>query len=172
MGVKRGTVKLKDPLQILGFGMDSKTSVSGIQVFKQNVPSAQAGDNVGMNIKQIKAKQLKKGMIVSAQGTFDPTNHFDGTVYFLSKSEGGRAKPILNKYMQMIYIDTWFSVFRLDLLEGSKMIMPGEQVCTHHMFSRIILNFLFLKVSKFQKGILVSSNLPKINKIKPLYFTY
>ena len=85
-------------------------------------------------------------------------------MYFLSKSEGGRAKPILNKYMQMIYIDTWFSVFRLDLLEDSKMIMPGEQVCTHHMFSRI-LNFLFLKVSKFQKGILVSSNLPKINKI-------
>lgn len=125
--VKRGTVKLKDPLQILGFGMDSKTSVSGIQVFKQNVPSAQAGDNVGLNIKQIKAKQLKKGMIVSAQGSFDPTNHFDGTVYFLSKSEGGRAKPILNKYMQMIYIDTWFSVFRLDLLENSKMIMPGEQ---------------------------------------------
>ena len=48
-------------------------------------------------------------------------------MYFLSKSEGGRAKPILSKYMQMIYIDTWFSVFRLDLLEKAKMIMPGEQ---------------------------------------------
>ena len=63
----------------------------------------------------------------------------------------------------MIYIDTWFSVFRLDLLEDSKMIMPGEQVWTFHMFSRIY--YIFLKASKFQKGICVSSNLPKINEI-------
>ena len=61
----------------------------------------------------------------------------------------------------MIYIDTWFSVFRLDLLENSKMIMPGEQVWTYHMFSRI----LDLKVSKSQKGICLFSNLPKIHKI-------
>jgi len=126
--VKRGTVKLKDPLQIFGFGMDAKTTVAGIQAFKQSQPSAQAGDNIGMNVKKVNAKQLKKGMIVAAQGSFKPTNHFDGTVYFLSKREGGRAKPILSKYMQMIYIDTWFSVFRLDLLgKKNRMIMPGEQ---------------------------------------------
>ena len=125
--VKRGTVKLKDPLQILGFGMDAKTHVTGIQAFKQSLPSAQAGDNVGMNVKKVSAKEIKKGMIVAAQGSFKPTNQFDGTVYFLSKGEGGRTKPILSRYMQMIYIDTMSSVFRLDILgKRNKMIMPGE----------------------------------------------
>merc|ERR1719410_245924 len=99
--------------------MDAKTHVTGIQAFKQSLPSAQAGDNVGMNV--------KKGMIVAAQGSFKPTNQFDGTVYFLSKGEGGRTKPILSRYMQMIYIDTMSSVFRLDILgKRNKMIMPGE----------------------------------------------
>ncbi len=81
-----------------------------------------------MNVKNVKTGQLKKGMILAKPGSFTPTNHFDGTVYFLTRAEGGRARPIMNKYMQMIYVDTWNMVFRLDFLDsGTTMIMPGEQ---------------------------------------------
>ncbi len=67
-------------------------------------------------------------MLVAKPGIFTPTNHFDGKVYFLTKGEGGRAKPIMNKYMQMIYIDTWWMAFRLDFLDKStEMVMPGEE---------------------------------------------
>jgi selenocysteine-specific translation elongation factor len=61
----------------MGLGLNAKTTVSSIQVFKQEQVQAQAGDNVGLNIKQIKMKQLKKGMILAKQGSFQPTNHFE-----------------------------------------------------------------------------------------------
>ena len=125
--IKRGCVKRGDALEILGFGANVKTSATAIQVFKQEVPQAQAGDNVGINLKQVKQHQLKKGMLLTAKDSCKPTNHFEGTVYFLTKAEGGRSKPILSKYMQMIHIDTWSMSFRLDLPTSIGMLMPGEQ---------------------------------------------
>jgi len=125
--VKRGRVKKGAAMEVMGFGANVKTSVTGIQVFKQEVLEAQAGDNVGVNVKQVKSNMLKKGMLLTAKGSCKPTNHFDGMVYFLSKAEGGRSKPILSKYMQMIHIDTWSMSFRLDMHRDISMIMPGEQ---------------------------------------------
>ena len=125
--VKRGKLHKKDELQVVGFGMNHKTTVGNMQIFKKDVATTVAGDNVGINIKHLKAHQLKKGMLLSKPGSFEPTNSFEGTTYFLSKAEGGRHKPVTNKYMQQLFIDTWNIIFRLDLLGGAKMIMPGEQ---------------------------------------------
>nr|ACO15638.1 Elongation factor Tu, mitochondrial precursor [Caligus clemensi] len=125
--VKSGVIKKGDKLQIAGHNYIDKTSVSGIQIFNQSVDLASAGDNIGVNIKGVKVKNLSRGMILGAMGSFQFTNHFEANVYFLSKEEGGRAKPIMEKYIQLIHMDTWSMAFRLDFLEKDReMIMPGE----------------------------------------------
>ena len=75
--IKKGRVKKGDNLQIIGFGGDTKTTVSGLQVFKQQVDAAEAGDNVGINVRGVKSGSLKKGMLLIAPGSFNVTNHFD-----------------------------------------------------------------------------------------------
>ena len=75
--IKKGRVKKGDNLQIIGFGADTKTTVSGLQVFKQQVDTAEAGDNVGINVRGVKSGSLKKGMLLVAPGSFNVTNHFD-----------------------------------------------------------------------------------------------
>ena len=72
-------------LIVLGLGMNKKTSISDMQVFKKSVNTASAGDNVGINIKSIPAEAIKKGMLLVKGDCFKPTNHFEGTTYFLSK---------------------------------------------------------------------------------------
>jgi elongation factor Tu len=98
-------------------------------VFKSNVQSAEAGENIGLQIRGIKADALEKGMLVIQPKSLEPTNHFLGTCYFLTPGEGGRSRPFMNKYIQMMYMDTWNAAFRMDFtkdMEGD-MIMPGEQ---------------------------------------------
>ena len=75
--IKKGRVKKGDNLQIIGFGADTKTTVSGLQVFKKQVDTAEAGDNVGINVRGVKSGSLKKGMLLVAPGSFNVTNHFD-----------------------------------------------------------------------------------------------
>ena len=75
--IKKGRVKKGDNLQIIGFGADTKTTVSGLQVFKKQVETAEAGDNVGINVRGVKSGSLKKGMLLVAPGSFNVTNHFD-----------------------------------------------------------------------------------------------
>lgn len=75
--VKRGTVNKGDSAEVMGFGFRSKTSVSGLQVFKKNVQAVGAGENVGINIKGVKADQLEKGMVLAAPNSIKPTNHFE-----------------------------------------------------------------------------------------------
>ena len=70
---------------VIGHGLDTKTSVSNMQVFQKDVSMALAGDNVGINIRNIKPAALKKGMMLAKTGSFEPTNHFEGVTYFLTK---------------------------------------------------------------------------------------
>ena len=84
--VKRGRVKKGEAMEVMGFGANIKTSVTGIQVFKQEVLEAQAGDNVGVNVKQVKSSQLKKGMLLTAKGSCKPTNHFDVSNHIIGTS--------------------------------------------------------------------------------------
>ncbi len=90
---------------------------------------ATAGENVGVQLRGVKGGTIEKGMLAIKPGSMELTNHFQGTCYFLTKGEGGRAKPVTNKYIQVIFIDTWNMPFRLDIpvSSGADMIMPGEQ---------------------------------------------
>jgi len=126
--IKAGVVSKDMPVQLVGFGHLISSSVSGIQRFREDVPQAVAGDHVGVNLRKVKASMAQKGMLVVKPGSVKPTNHFEAVCYFLTKSEGGRHKPVLSGYIQMLYVDTWSTAFRLDIpaSEGD-MVLPGDQ---------------------------------------------
>ena len=126
--VKAGQVVKDEALQLIGFGHVISTSAGGIQRFNENQVSAVAGDHIGIQIKKVKKELVEKGMLLVKPGSVKPTNHFKGTCYFLTKSEGGRAKPVLSGYIQMLYVETWVLPFRLDIpQEEGDMVIPGDQ---------------------------------------------
>jgi len=126
--VKAGQVVKDQALQLVGFGHVISTSAGAIQRFNEEQDSARAGDHIGIQIKKVKKDLVEKGMLLVKPGSVKPTNHFRGTCYFLTKGEGGRAKPVLSKYIQMLYVETWVLPFRLDIpREEGDMVIPGDQ---------------------------------------------
>jgi len=130
--IKDGRITKDKPVHIVGFGLSYKSTVSGVQRFNEDIKEALAGDHVGVNIRKVKANQLKKGMLLVEPGSVIPTNHIEGACYFLTKSEGGRSKPLLSGYIQMLFADTWSTAFRLDIPDSEgDMILPGDQATVH-----------------------------------------
>lgn len=126
--IKKGSIKKDQAVQLVGFGHNLSTSVGGVQRFGEDVVLATAGDHVGVLVRKIKAHMVEKGMLLVKPGSVKSTNHFEGVCYFLLPSEGGRKKPFLSGYIQMIYIETWSMSFRLDLpKDQGDMIIPGDQ---------------------------------------------
>ncbi|XP_050294834.1 elongation factor Tu-like [Anthonomus grandis grandis] len=124
--ISRGIVKSKAEAEMLGFDQTMKTVITDIQVFKKSVPEAKAGENIGALVRNIKLKDVKRGMLLCAAKSETLSNRFKASIYFLSKAEGGRSKPITSKYCQHLFSKTWNLPCRLDLEEGTEMIMPGE----------------------------------------------
>ncbi|CAB4057283.1 tuf [Lepeophtheirus salmonis] len=128
--IKSGTLKKGDKLQIAGHHYLDKVSVAGIQIFNKPVDFGSAGDNVGVNIKGVKFGNIQRGMILGSPGSFTFTNHFEANCYFLSKEEGGRMKPIMDRYIQLIHMDTWSLGFRLDFIENDRENGYAWRVCS------------------------------------------
>jgi len=124
--LRRGTVKKNAEVELLGFDMKLKTSVGDIQVFKKSVAMAQAGDNVGVLLRNVKLDAVQKGMMLCELGSEVPCNRFEAKIYFLAKNEGGRSKPVTSKYIQQMFSRTWNIACRIDLIPPQEMIMPGE----------------------------------------------
>ncbi|XP_060518506.1 elongation factor Tu-like [Cylas formicarius] len=124
--LSRGVMKKNAEAELLGFDQTIKTTVSDIQVFKKSVPQAVAGENVGALVRGVKLSDVKRGMLLCAAKTVALSNRFKASVYFLSKAEGGRSKPIVGKYCQQLFSKTWNVACRIDLEENVEMIMPGE----------------------------------------------
>ncbi|KAK4883947.1 hypothetical protein RN001_000218 [Aquatica leii] len=122
----KGTMVKPCDAELLGFDSKIKTTVSDIQVFKCSVNKAVAGDNIGVLLRNVKLKFVKRGMLLCAKGSQTLSNCFRARVYFLSKSEGGRSKPIKSKYIQQMFSKTWNVPCRIDLDEDVEMLMPGE----------------------------------------------
>lgn len=122
--IKAGTMKNHDKADIVGYDRSFQTSISTIQVFNSGVPSARAGDHVGVLLRQIKASQIKRGMVICAKDSYKPSNQYRGTVYFLTKEEGGRSKPVTSGFIQVLFAETWQVTARFDFDE--EMVMPGE----------------------------------------------
>ncbi|EDW73832.1 uncharacterized protein Dwil_GK19666 [Drosophila willistoni] len=124
--IKRGTIVRNSDADLLGFNQNLKTSVSDIQIFRKSVPQALAGENVGALLRGIKISAVERGMLLCATGSEDISNHFEGSMYLLSRSEGGRVKPMLSKYIQQLFSMTWNVPARIDIVPSEAMLMPGE----------------------------------------------
>lgn len=110
--IKRGIVCKNDKVELLGFDEKITSSVGDIQVFKKSVASAKAGENVGLLIRGLKPKSVRKGMVLCPINSLKLNNHFKATIYFLLRAEGGRSKPITNNYQQQLFSHTWNIVCR------------------------------------------------------------
>ncbi|XP_017019924.1 elongation factor Tu [Drosophila kikkawai] len=124
--IKRGTITRNADADLLGFNQNLKTSVSDIQIFRKSVPQALAGENVGALLRGIKISAVERGMLLCATGSEDISNHFEGSMYLLSRAEGGRTRPMLSKYIQQLFSQTWNVPARIDIVPSEAMLMPGE----------------------------------------------
>nr|XP_023017985.1 uncharacterized protein LOC111507003 [Leptinotarsa decemlineata] len=124
--INKGTIKKNTEAELLGFDLQLKTTVSDIQVFKKSVPQAVAGENIGALLRGIRLKDINRGMLLCALGSEKISNRFKASIYFLSRAEGGRSKPITGKYCQQLFSRTWNVACRIDLGENVDMILPGE----------------------------------------------
>ena len=126
--IETGICKVGDEVQLLGLGEDEKSVITGVEMFRKNLPTGQAGDNVGLLLRGIDKAEVKRGMVVVHPGAITPHDHFKASIYVLKKEEGGRHTPFGNKYRPQFYLRTMDCTGEIHLPEGVEMVMPGDNV--------------------------------------------
>ena len=126
--VERGVLHMNDPLEIVGIKETTKTTCTGIEMFRKLLDEAQAGDNIGCLLRGIKREDIIRGQVLAQPGTCTPHSEFEGQVYILTKEEGGRHTPFGNRYRPQFYLRTMDCTGEITLPEGVDMVMPGDNV--------------------------------------------
>ena len=127
--VERGQLNLNDTVEIVGIAEETKsTVVTGIEMFRKLLPSAQAGDNIGALLRGVDRKEIQRGQVLAKPGSIHPHTKFKGQVYVLTKEEGGRHTPFFNNYRPQFYFRTTDVTGVVTLPEGTEMVMPGDNV--------------------------------------------
>ncbi len=127
--VERGTVKMGDTVEIIGLTDERKTTViTGVEMFRKLLDSAEAGDNVGLLLRGIDKKGIERGQVLCKPGTIHPHTKFVGQVYVLTEKEGGRQKPFFSGYRPQFYFRTTDVTGTIKLPEGVEMCRPGDNV--------------------------------------------
>jgi elongation factor Tu len=126
--IERGIVKVNDEVEIIGFDKLTKTTVTGVEMFRKQMEEGQAGDNVGCLLRGIEKEGIERGQVLSKPGTIKPHKKFTGEVYVLKKEEGGRHTPFFTNYRPQFYIRTTDVTGSVMLPEGIKMVMPGDNI--------------------------------------------
>ena len=127
--IETGVVHTGDELQLIGLGAEGrKTVCTGVEMFRKILDDGQAGDNVGLLLRGVDKKEIKRGQILCKPGTITPHTKFKAEVYVLKKEEGGRHTPFHNKYRPQFYIRTLDVTGEITLQEGREMVMPGDNV--------------------------------------------
>jgi len=127
--VERGTIKVSDPVEIVGLVEKPKsTVVTGVEMFRKLLDQAQAGDNVGCLLRGIQREEVERGQVLAKPGSINPHTHFKAGVYVLTKAEGGRHKPFFSGYRPQFYFTTTDVTGVITLEEGVEMVMPGDKV--------------------------------------------
>ncbi len=127
--VERGQLNLNDTVEIVGIAEETKsTVVTGIEMFRKLLPSAQAGDNIGALLRGVDRKEIQRGQVLAKPGSINPHTKFKGQVYVLTKEEGGRHTPFFNNYRPQFYFRTTDVTGVVTLPEGTEMVMPGDNV--------------------------------------------
>ena len=126
--IERGIIKVGDEISILGMGADSKTTVTGVEMFRKLLDEGQAGDNAGLLLRGVDKEDLSRGMVLAAPGSITPHTKFKASVYVLKKEEGGRHTPFFNGYRPQFYFRTTDVTGVVTLPSGTEMVMPGDNV--------------------------------------------
>jgi elongation factor Tu len=126
--MERGRVKVGDKVEIVGLRDTRETVVTGVEMFRKLLDEAQAGDNVGLLLRGVEKEQLERGMVIAAPKSITPHKKFKGSVYVLTKEEGGRHTPFFNGYRPQFYFRTTDVTGVATLPEGREMVMPGDNV--------------------------------------------
>lgn len=126
--IEQGIIKVGDDVDIIGFGKDVKTTVTGVEMFRKILNEGQAGDNVGLLLRSVKKEDVERGMVIAKPGSITPHKKFKCEVYILSKEEGGRHSPFFNGYRPQFYFRTTDVTGIVTLDAGREMVMPGDNV--------------------------------------------
>src|SRR5204863_327890 len=124
--IDRGKIKVGEEVELVGFGTDKKTVVTGVEMFRKLLDDGQAGDNVGLLLRGIEKDQIERGMVLAKPGTIKPHTHFEAEVYVLTKEEGGRHTPFFKGYRPQFYFRTTDVTGNVELPAGVEMVMPGD----------------------------------------------
>jgi elongation factor Tu len=124
--VERGQVKVGEEVEIVGFAPTQKKVVTGVEMFRKLLDAGVAGDNIGVLLRGVEKTDVERGQVLAKPGSITPHTKFKGTVYILSKEEGGRHTPFFNGYRPQFYIRTTDVTGTLKLPEGVEMVMPGD----------------------------------------------
>ncbi len=126
--VERGTIKVQEPVEIVGIKATNTSVVTGIEMFRKSLDFAQAGDNAGILLRGIDRKDIERGQVIAKPGTIKPHTKFTAEIYVLKKDEGGRHTPFFNNYRPQFYFRTTDVTGQITLAAGTEMVMPGDNV--------------------------------------------
>jgi len=127
--IETGVILTGNEVNIIGLGAaGKKTVVTGVEMFRKILDRGEAGDNVGLLLRGIDKKEIKRGMVIAAPGSITPHTKFKAGVYILKKEEGGRHTPFHNKYRPQFFVRTLDVTGEIELPEGTEMVMPGDNV--------------------------------------------
>ncbi len=124
--IERGSVKVNDPVEIIGIKPTMKVVVTGVEMFRKELGRGEAGDNVGCLLRGIKKEDVERGQVLAKPGSITPHTDFKAELYVLSKEEGGRHTPFFSNYRPQFYFRTTDVTGTIDLPEGTEMVMPGD----------------------------------------------
>jgi elongation factor Tu len=126
--IERGKIHVGDEIEIVGIRDTSKTTCTGVEMFRKLLDEGEAGDNVGVLLRGTKRDEVERGQVLCVPGSITPHTKFECEVYVLSKEEGGRHTPFFNGYRPQFYFRTTDVTGSCDLPEGVEMVMPGDNV--------------------------------------------
>jgi elongation factor Tu len=127
--IETGVIKTGDQMEIIGLGAEKLTTVcTGVEMFRKILDTGEAGDNVGLLLRGIDKKEVKRGQVIAKPGSIKPHTKFKAEVYVLKKEEGGRHTPFHQKYRPQFYLRTLDITGEITLPEGREMVMPGDNV--------------------------------------------
>lgn len=125
--VKRGVFKKGDPIDLIGFGKALKTNITSMEMFHKVLERAEAGDQCGLLVKNVKRDEIRTGMVAAARGSIEPARSIQAAMYMLTEDEGGNGVPLANNSDYMMFFNTWSCMCRTQMGEDDAMVMPGEQ---------------------------------------------
>src|SRR4030065_2701424 len=127
--IETGVVVTGDELEMIGLGAEKrKTVCTGVEMFRKILDRGEAGDNVGLLLRGVDKKEIKRGMVLAKPGSITPHTKFKAEVYILKKEEGGRHTPFHNHYRPQFYLRTLDITGEIELEGGTEMVMPGDNV--------------------------------------------